>query len=118
MKKLALLPLLLLSACATQHQAASQNYRPTGQASAVQITGELFKDYGLIDVKHSAVIRFNGSDQIKVKLDRQFFGDGVGSAFNGQPTSANCSGRPVNRYTTEVRCMVFVGNEKTVTLTF
>lgn len=118
MKKLSLVLIVLMSGCASQYQAASQNYRPRGTDNAVEISGELLQNKALFNADNVVKIKFNGAEQITLKLDNQLFGDGAGQAYDGKPTSASCTGRRVNRYTTDVRCIVFIGNEKTVTLSF
>lgn len=115
MKNVVILALFVgLSGCATQHQAAGQNYRFKGSDNAIEIQGKLNKTLtdSIVD------ITFNGESQIKVNLDYQYFGDASGLPYNGKPTNASCSGKRSSRYSVEVRCMVFVDNEKTVTLTF
>lgn len=118
MKKISLLIALTLTACATQYQAAGQNYRPAGNEKQIEITGQLFQKYNAFSTDHQAIINFNGSPQITIPLDNKYFGDATGQAFNGKTTSANCTGKRTSKTNVEIRCMVFIDNEKTVTLTF
>lgn len=119
MKNVLLMAVLAsLFGCAAQYQAASQNYRLKGETDALEIKGEFFKGSNPLTADDYVQVRFNGMDQIKVPVDRYYSGEANGLPFNGKPTSASCTGKKINRYNVEVRCMVFVDNEKTVTLTF
>jgi hypothetical protein len=116
MKNVVLTGLIVaLTGCATQHHAAGQNYRLKGADDAINIQGKL--NYSEFTTDDYVDITFNGVQQIKVKLDPQFFGEATGTPYQGKQTSASCTGKALG-YSTEVRCMVFVDNEKTVTLTF
>lgn len=119
MKHAAILALIVgLTGCATQYQAASQNYRLKGENDTLEIKGELFNGNNPIKADNHVQIRFNGVDQIKVPVDRSYFGEANGEPYKGKQTSASCTGKKTSRYSVEVRCMVFVDNERTVTLTF
>lgn len=118
MKKICLILPLFLAACATQYQAAGQNYRPRGSDQPVNITGQLFQKFNAFSTDHRAEIRFNGSNQITIPLDNKYFGEADGLPWNGQQTSANCTGKRTSQTNIEIRCLVFIANEKTVTLTF
>lgn len=120
MRKLTLfLAFAVLSGCATQtYKAAEQNYRPKGADTSVKINGALFVKPGAFDADRAVGIYFNDSKQIVIPIDRNGNGEASGATFGGKPTSAACSGRPVSSNSTEVRCMVFIDNERTVTLTF
>lgn len=118
MKKTTLLTALMLTACATQYQAAGQNYRPAGNEKQIQITGQLLQKYNAFSTEHQATIYFNGSPQITIPLDSKYFGEATGQPLNGKTTSADCTGKRTSKTNVEIRCMVFIDNEKTVTLTF
>lgn len=107
--------IVALSGCATQYQAAGQNYRLKGAENPVNIQGKI--NTSLVD-KPFAEISFNGEKKINVPLDWQYYGEATGDLYEGKPTSATCSTTKRTSYNIEVRCMVFVDNEKTVTLTF
>ncbi len=104
-----------LSGCASQYQAAGQNYRLKGEESTIEIQGKL--NDSAFGNKNNAEISFNGELQINVPLDYRYFGDASGKPYKGKPTSASCTAKQLSS-STEVRCMVFVDNERTVTLTF
>lgn len=118
MKKMIVVLSSLMAGCASQYQAASQNYRPKNNNASVEIKGELLRKVGVFEADNRVNITFNGATQIDLKLDKSFFGEGAGKPYNDQTTSASCSGRKVSKYNVEIRCMVFIDNERTVTLTF
>jgi hypothetical protein len=118
MKKYLIALSLTLTACATTYNAAPQTTRIKGAEQPINITGELFRKQELLTTPMHVSIFFNGALQIKVPLDRLATGEANGEAYNGKPTSATCTSKQTSETNTEVRCMVFVDNEKTVTLTF
>lgn len=116
---IALIAAAMLAGCATQtYKAAGQNYRLKGSDSSIEINGALMIKPGAFDATRGAGIYFNGGLQIEVPIDRYGNGEANGTLFEGKPTSATCTGRPISSNATEVRCMVFIDNERTVTLTF
>lgn len=121
MKKI-IYPLIALAliGCASQKvfKAATQNYRLKNSDSQIVINGAIFQTDKTLSKTHSVGIYFNGHIQIGVDLDNQLNGEASGNDFEGKKTSATCTGRQVTRNAIEVRCMVFIDNEKTVTLTF
>lgn len=125
MKKLLIsLVMLNLIGCASQHthEAAPQNYRIKNTDKPISISGivdvneksGVFTDSAEFDV----TIKFEGQPQIIGKLDNALSGDFIGKDYNGQKTAATCNGKIVSQNAIEVRCIVFIDNEKTVTLTF
>ena len=119
MKKITTLLLaLLISGCASTHLAAPQNYRTKGDDNAVQITGKIDKKELLLSDEFIVSVFFNGFEQIKFKLDDSATGDGIGLPYQGKQTSSSCSSKRINEHTLDVRCIVFIDNERTVTLTF
>lgn len=119
MSKITMLLLaLLISGCASTHQSAPQNYRPKGDENSVQITGKMDKKEAFISDEYIVTVFFNGAEQIKFKLDDSATGDGNGLPYQGKRTSTSCSSKKLNEYAIEVRCIVFIDNERTVTLTF
>ena len=101
-----------------QTTAAPQNYRFAGNDKPVEITGFADSKEKFDGMETNVTISFDGQPMIAGKLDRGYNGELKGQDYNGKPTSASCTGRQSGYYNVEVRCMVFVGNERTVTLTF
>lgn len=118
----ALLLALTVTGCASTHtfQAAPQFYRAKGQDNQIQITGNVQQDYEdkilYGTVKNKVTIYFNGIPQIEGLLDAQQNGELSGHPFEGKNTSASCSGKPVTREWTELKCIVFIDNERAATL--
>lgn len=116
--------LLALTGCATQNfvHSAPQNYRLKNSDTPLNITGkaDVRQTYGVItDTASVAItISFDGEGVIFGQLDNTFNGDFKGRDYKGHSTSANCTSKPVSQTDIEVRCLVFVDNERTVTLTF
>lgn len=124
MRTLSFLMLAALAGCTTTQalNAAPQNYRLKGDDTPVLIEG-----FGTHKIVQGALsghydttinINFNGQTLITGKLDQQLTGEFTGLPFNGKPTAASCSTKPVSEKMAETRCIVFVDNERTVTLTF
>lgn len=121
MKKLLIaLTCLSFAACASQQvfKSAPQNYRLKGAENTIEIKGATFQTSKAFDKTHFIGIYFNNNLQIQVNLDKQLNGEADGTPFEGKKTSATCTGRNVTPSTAEIRCMIFIDNEKTVTLTF
>jgi hypothetical protein len=119
MKKLILTFVALsLIGCASTHNAASQNYRLKGANENTTITGKIDKKIGFPNIEYDLTVFFNNSPQITAKLDENITGEAEGLDYQGKKTSVNCYSKRVDRNNVNVYCMVFVDNEKTVTLQF
>ena len=113
MRYLFLIGAVALAGCATMERSPSQNYRFSGQEGTTAITGHI--ERGLTSqVLH---VYFDGKEVVTGELDYRMTGDIVGKEWAGKAVSASCSSKS-NQYSLDVRCMVFHGNERTVTLTF
>jgi hypothetical protein len=120
MKKLLLALLAVtVTGCAGNQvfKAAPQNYRLKDSDKTVEIKGAVFKKSGVLTSDVWVGIYFDNPLQIEIPLDSQFNGENTGKDFEGKKTSATCNGREKSSII-EVRCTVFIDNEKTVTLTF
>ncbi|ABE49087.1 hypothetical protein [Methylobacillus flagellatus] len=119
---LSLITALTLAGCASTqtYKAPTQNYRLKGQDNAITINGAIFsqKKHELDTPKLTAGIYINGSLYIEVPLDRQGNGQATGGTFEDKSTEASCHSKPVAKGIANIDCMVFIDNEKTVTLTF
>lgn len=115
-----LLSLLFITSCASTQvfKSAEQNYRLKSDDNLISIKGAIIKDDKTFTSDFAVGIYFNDAIQIKFNLDNQLNGEGNGTNFKGKSTSATCTGRKVAQNVDEVRCLVFIDNEKTVTLTF
>lgn len=115
--------LLSLTACATTHtyQAAPQHYRAKGQENQTEITGKIIQDMkeGVFTstIKNHVTIYFNGQSQIDGYLDASQTGEIAGQPFEGKKTSASCSAKAVTKEWAELKCIVFIDNERAATLT-
>lgn len=110
----------LLTGCATQiSKPAPQSYRLAGSDDLLNITGEATHKPGLIGHETNVSILFDGVPMIAGKLGHDFNGELSGNAYQGKPTAASCNSRYVaGGRAVEVRCAVFVGNERVANLTF
>lgn len=117
-----LMAALAVSGCApyiTKHPAPSQNYRLKGDDQAVLITGVIEVDRKILDKNTlKAIISINASPYITVPLDLQGNGESAGTPYLNKTTAATCNGTAVTSNLTSITCMVFIDNEKTVSLTF
>jgi len=119
MKKLTLtLIALSLIGCASTHNAASQNYRLKDKAENITITGKIDKKISFPNTEYDLTVFFNNAPQITAALDENITGEAEGLPFEGKKTSVNCYSKRVDRNNVNVYCMVFLDNEKTVTLQF
>ena len=125
MKKLIVLTAITaLFGCATQHsyEAAPQSYRAKNSDSVYNITGiaDVSEKYGFFtdSASVSITIKFDGEGVIFGNLDSALSGDFNGRDYKGHKTASTCTGKATSQNTVEVRCMVFVDNERSVTLTF
>lgn len=115
--------LLALAGCAPgivkSDFSPSQYWRPADSADSVKIEGAIAKvSDGWVSTSHALYVRFNGDVILRGHLRPDLSGDVSGGIWNGKPVSASCSSRRQNERTIDVACMVFVGNERTVTLSF
>lgn len=124
MKKTLLAALLLtLTACATSntYHASPQLYRAKGQENQLQITGKVQQDHAFKitgDTYANRVsIYFDGKEQINDLLDDRGFGEFTGQPYNNKPVTASCSSKHVSKGWVELKCIVFIDNERAVTLT-
>ena len=113
---------IILTGCSSTqtYKAPTQNYRLKGQENAITINGAVFssKKHDLDIPKLGAGIYINGDLHIEVPLNNQGNGQATGKPFEGKTTEASCHGKPVAKGIINIDCMVFIDNEKTVTLTF
>ena len=124
MRNLFLLALVAtLAGCASngeivkQYSAASQNYRLKGDDSPITISGKIQKIAAGLDGYHVLNISVNNDEVIKkAPLDTQYFGEGQGK-YKDKLVLFSCTSNLVSDDNREVRCMIFIDNEKTVTLT-
>lgn len=107
----------MLAGCVSMHASPSQNYRLAGDDAPVTITGSIKQTESLI-VKAELSVFFNGKKTIEGPLTWPYTGDIQGQQWNGRATSASCSSKQRYDGGYDVQCMVFVDNERTVTLTF
>ncbi len=119
----ALLLALTITGCASTqtYHAAPQFYRAKGQDDQIQISGQVKQDYEykITGDKYAnrVTITFNGTIQIDGLLDARGFGEFSGQPFQEKPTSASCSSKPVSKGWVELKCIVFIDNERAATLT-
>lgn len=124
MKKLLIaLSILTITACATRGTfiPAPQAYRAQGETEQITITGKLEQELNqgvfTASLKSDLIIYFNNEAQIIGSLDQQGTAELVGKPYKDKPTSASCSSKQTSATTSELRCIVFVGNERAATLT-
>lgn len=110
----ALLLALTVTGCASTYHAAPQAYRAKGQDNQIIITGKA--DSSLTENK--VHLYFDGLEQISGELDRHYNAELTGKPYNGKNTSATCTGTRKTSAWVEVRCIVFIENERAATLTF
>lgn len=115
---------LAVTGCATTHnyQAAPQNYRMKNAENPITITGKLdqvLNEFAVSEpLKSKLTVFIDNELKITGFLDKHVSGDIQGEPFNGKPTSASCSTKNISAGIGETRCIVFIDNERTVTLTF
>lgn len=118
----ALLLALTVTGCASTatYHASPQFYRAKGQDDQIQITGQVKQDvsYSITGDKASnkVSIFFNGQTQIEGLLDGRGFGEFSGQKYNDKNTSASCSAKHVSKEWVELKCIVFIDNERAATL--
>ena len=131
MRKLLITALIIfLSGCASKGDLMERNvspvqtYRLANDPSPVKISGKLERIYDGFSVaklndefKRELSIYFNDILTIKGRLNNNYTGE-LSGLWNSKPVSTSCSGNRVSPTWTDVRCIVFIENERTVTLTF
>lgn len=123
MKKTALLIAALLAGCATTktYQASPQQYRAKGQENQVQITGKVDQnhDYKITtgDIYTNRVtIYIDGKEYLSDTLDPHGSGEFTGQKYNDKLVTASCSSKHVAKGWVELKCIVFIDNERAATL--
>jgi len=113
------LTVLSLAGCATvkHYESPSQAFRFEGDSKTTTITGRVDHKYGW-KYEFQLHVFFDGQKVLEGPLDEHANGDVIGQEWKGKKVSASCSTRKVSSSWNETRCMVFHGNERTVTLTF
>lgn len=104
---------LTLTACSTGGLSPTQHYRFAGNDDATKIQGAIRSTL----TQQQLAVFFDYERVILGNLDSNFNGELAGQ-WKGKPVTAICNGRNSGRSTKAVDCMIFVGNERTVTLTF
>lgn len=105
---------LTLAGCATKSVSPAQMYRFEGDSNGTQIQGAIRQT--LTETRFG--VAFDGQTVINGYLPSDFNGEVTGSSWKGKPVSAVCNAKKSGNYTQYVNCIIFVGNERTVTLTF
>jgi len=115
--------LLSLFGCASTHtfQASPQHYRAKGEDKQIEITGQVKQDHEFKitgDTSSNKVtIFFDGKTQIEGFLDNRGFGEFSGQTYHEKNTTASCSSKKVSKGWVEIKCIVFIDNERAATLT-
>ncbi|MES2637428.1 MAG: hypothetical protein V4605_08900 [Pseudomonadota bacterium] len=115
---------LAITGCTTvkTFNSAPQNYRLKGTEKTLNITGDLkqtFKQNPIVSTAESELkIYFDGKLTITGFLDSSYGGEFKGIPYDDKATAASCNTKRVAENTGETRCIVFVDNERTVTLQF
>lgn len=117
MKNTLLIASLLMAGCVSMHESPAQNYRLAGEENPVNITGHIERKDSIV-TEATLHVQFNGQEVLSGKLGPQYTGDIAGGIYQGKPVSSTCSSIRKSNGGYDVRCMVFVANERTVTLTF
>lgn len=115
--------LIALTGCTSIHTFNSppQNYNVKGSDKSITITGDLKQTFkqGFHDTVQSHLnIYFNGDLKITGYLDQSFGGEFTGEPYGTKKTAASCSSKQVAQNVIDTRCIVFIDNERTVTLSF
>ncbi|MDP8568615.1 hypothetical protein [Methylophilus aquaticus] len=112
----------LLSACAKHYvyESSPQFYRAKGQDDQTKITGKIEQSRKINLLNTISVdkitIYFDGIEQIVGYLDDELTGELEGKPFNGKKTSASCSSKSLSNNLAEIRCIVFIDNERAATI--
>lgn len=117
---IALIAAATLAGCAgvKSYPAPAQTYRQAGQEQSSTITGAIdVSNNGLYVDGATLRVNFDGVEVLRGPLGRGGNGDVTGGSWRGQPVSSSCSGTQQGKLTF-INCMIFVSNERTVTLSF
>jgi hypothetical protein len=122
-----LLMSLALPACVTNPEvknsevSPAQHYQFEGDDASTRITGVLEK-YGNDWAYHGAYLTVKiGNEKVIARkpVDKyNFSGEVAGGVYRDKKVSASCNGFAVTDRWTDVHCVIFVGNQQTVTLVF
>jgi hypothetical protein len=114
----------MLAGCATKGDLTARDvspdqvYRAKDSDKSIVISGKIEHiNAGIGTEYRNLYIYFDGVLGINGTLGDGYVGDISGTWLN-KSVSTSCSGRPVSETWTDVRCIVFIENERTVTLTF
>lgn len=105
---------LTIAGCATKSVSPSQMYRFEGESNGTKIQGAVRQTM----TETMMQVAFDDQRVLIGYLPNDFNGEVTGGNWRGKPVSAVCNGKKSGKYTQAVNCMIFVGNERTVTLTF
>lgn len=97
--------------------APSQNWR-AADGTPVLIEGGIARVADGLSHVNALFVRFNGEIVLRGQIARDLSGEVSGGTWQGSPVLASCSSRPISNTQRAAACMVFVGNERTVTLSF
>lgn len=125
MKTIKIIPIiaaLAIAGCASTksfNSTTSQNYRLKDDANPVSITGKIDRSSnGLVATGANLHVFFNGEPALSGPLQPGYSGDVNGGTWKGKNVSSSCSSKPLTQTSVSVNCIVFIDNERTVTLTF
>ncbi|BCM25869.1 hypothetical protein [Methyloradius palustris] len=122
MKKLIMLMAIFISACTLNMNNKlpdSQTYKIKGASHDISITGRAELDEDLIQ-DLSIIILFDGAQMIKGVMESNYKGAATelpGSRYEGKDTIAVCHTNFNASAKIKVECIVYIGDQKTVTLT-
>lgn len=121
-----IIPLILaavLPGCISIGQTVDHNESPvqtyrTKDGETVRISGTLDRNY-LGMSKYSRDVKVYFGDQLVIDgaINDDYVGE-LGGYWRNKPVDLSCSGTKTTRTNINVRCLVFVDNERAVTLTF
>jgi hypothetical protein len=104
-----LLLLSVLSGCAST--SPSQNYRPAGASSVIQIGGNFN------ELTKQLQITFNGNQVMTGSMPLLGSSVDLAGTYENKPVSASCFEKS-SAFSYSVQCLVFVNGEKASTLVF
>ena len=114
---------IILTGCTSMShdQSPSQTYRPQGASHQITITGDLsntFKDQLFeTKVQRELTVKADGAQIIKGYLGANATGR-IDGEYNGERVEADCTSRRVSANWIDIRCTIFINNERAATLTF
>jgi hypothetical protein len=124
---LILLMAVSLTACITNPEvknretAPTQSYQFEGDSEPTKITG-LLEKYGSDWAYRGAFLTVQiGNEKVIARkpVDSYYFSGVIGgNTYHDKKVVASCNGQAITDRWADVSCTIFVGNEKTVTLTF